>query len=186
MMTINVIDGWIHSKSVRAMTTAKLNHVIVVLVVVLASNPLGEVLADSTTCAVCPGDQLTFECMTFGGIATIWHGSAFDCGYQDGQKLPDEIVLRRSLFNSQVERRCGSNEQIIAQTVGVVNNTYFTSQLNVTVSSDMNNRTIECDTESADGSRMMTNMIRLIVTTGVVHACVILILFCNIRLSHLL
>ena len=127
-------------------------------------NQISNSTPDFSNCT-CPGDQLTFECTSFGGIATVWHGSAFNCGYQDGLKVRDEIILIHNRFNSGVEGECGNSGQILAQSVGVENNTYFTSVLNVTVSTDMNNRTIEtlCDTEKVDGSRMLVNIMRLTV-----------------------
>ena len=133
-----------------------------VLVLVSSEIRVGQITPGGCTC---PGDQLTFECTSFGGIATVWHGNAFNCGYQDGLKLPDEIILIHNRFNSGVEEQCGNNGQIIAQTVGVENNTYFTSILNVTVSPDMNNRTIECDTENSDGSRMKVGKHTMMIAT---------------------
>lgn len=110
---------------------------LMVLIVALRVNHTFGMTETRIACAS-PGDLLTFECTSFGGITTIWHGSAFDCGPGS-----DEIWLQHSQFPSRARGSCNSG-QILAQSVGVVNNTYYISQLNVTVSSDMLNKTIQC------------------------------------------
>ena len=140
----------------------RVSMLLMVLIVALRVNQTFGVTESRTVCA-CPGDQLTFECASLGGAATIWHGSAFsNC-------VNREIILRHSRFYSQVDGRCGNNEQIIAQSVGVVNNTYFTSILNVTVSTDMNNRTIECDTDNVDGSRVSVYAATIMTAQGIYY-----------------
>ena len=108
-----------------------------------------------TNHCACPGDQLTFKCTADGGVATVWHRSAFDC----------EIILRHSRYSSErgAAGSC-SDGDILAQSIGVVNNNHFISQLNVTVSTDMHNKTIECDREDIDGIRVTLRVFRIILT----------------------
>ena len=88
----------------------------------------------------CPGEVLTTECAIMGGGATVWQGTAFQC---DGNNY-NIIVLRHTQFRRSY-RPVGTcnNGAIIAQAIGVVNNSYI-SQLNVTVSPELNNTTVEC------------------------------------------
>ena len=86
----------------------------------------------------CPGDVVTIECAVMGGGITVWQGTTIQCNNRD------YIPLRHSQFK-QSERFRGvcNNGDIIVQALGVVNNTYI-SQLNVTVSPDWSNTTVEC------------------------------------------
>ena len=115
-----------------------------------------------------PGDRLTFECTTVPADATIWHGSAFDC---DQNQPPNELFLSHTRILSGIGARgtC-NNGDIVAQGTGVnaVNNTYYlTSQLNVTASSDMHNKTIECDRDDGwpNGARVTLSVFKIILTT---------------------
>ena len=84
---------------------------------------------------ICPGDILTFECSVVGGLATIWKGTIFNC-------FSNDIFLRHRRFNDGISGECNDGA-IFAQAIGITGN-YYTSQLNVTVSSEMNNQTVEC------------------------------------------
>lgn len=113
----------------------------------------------------CPGDHLTYECSSLGGLATIWRGSALNRYCESGY-----ILLRHRKFNSQNQTAGGecNNGQIRAQSIGVTNSTYI-SQLNVTVSADMNNMTIECTNEDFNGTIVIVGMEKVIVATGVYY-----------------
>ena len=88
------------------------------------------------TGCVCPGDTLTYECTATGqdGL-TIWTGTAFECSFSN------ELVLLHSRFTS-ASGLC-NNGDIVARGVSVEDNNY-TSQLNVTVTSETAGKTIEC------------------------------------------
>ena len=97
--------------------------------------------ASSTSQAIsCPGDVLTTECAIMGDGATVWLGTAFQC---DGINI-HEIILRHTQFGGSHNciRTCNDGA-IAAQALGIVNNSYV-SQLNVTVSLELNNTTVEC------------------------------------------
>ena len=83
----------------------------------------------------CPGQVLTYNCTVVGGRATLWSGTAFDCS-------PNEIILRHNEFNDGTSGECNQGA-IIAQSVGVQDNC-FTSQLHVTVSGGLHNKTVNC------------------------------------------
>ena len=110
---------------------------------------------------VCPGDVLIYECTIAGGGATLWKGSAFDC-----PSVSNEIILRHSEFESE-NGNC-NNEAITADSIGstmVRNNlTCYTSRLNVTVSNEMNSRTIKCIHDSIDTT--VVGMATIVFTTG--------------------
>ena len=87
---------------------------------------------------VCPGDTLIFTCTVSdtapdGGF-TVWSGTAFDCS-------PAEIIIPHHEFTTPV-KECNDGA-IVARSLRVEGNNY-TSQLNVTVTSEMKGRTIEC------------------------------------------
>ena len=87
----------------------------------------------------CPGDVLTTECAIMGVGATVWQGTAFQCVSRS-----NEIILRHSqLGGSHNCIRTCNNGAIASQALGIVNNSYV-SQLNVTVSPELNNTTVEC------------------------------------------
>ena len=87
---------------------------------------------------VCPGDVLMYNCTINGAGSTIWSGSAFDCEMRN-----DEIILRHSQFESGSSGNCNDGA-VTAQSLGVVDNTCFSSQLSVTVNLEMNNKTVQC------------------------------------------
>lgn len=88
----------------------------------------------NATCA-CPGKVLPYTCTVDGGNATIWGGTAFNC-------TENEIILDHREFNNRASGEC-NNGAIQGQSVDVIG-TYYISQLNVTVSSELNNKTVYC------------------------------------------
>lgn len=105
-----------------------------------AGHTISDHLELKTSC-VCPGDTVTFaECTTVGRGFTIWSGTAFNC-------TNDDIVLRHSTFNISAEE-CNKGA-IIGRGLMVADNQY-TSQLNITISSDIIGKTIQCYHESFD------------------------------------
>ena len=96
---------------------------------------------------ICPGYVLTYQCSVVGGGTTVWQGTAFQC-----PGLSSHILLRHSKFNAS-EKTYGecNNGAIVASVIGVVDN-HYTSQLNVTLSPEMNNRTVECVYDNGIGT----------------------------------
>ena len=89
---------------------------------------------------LCHEGILIFSCRVDGGITTVWKGSIFNCpGNQN------EITLRHSEFDNGVAEATGScnDGNIVAYNIDVTNGIY-SSQLNVTVSPEMHNETVEC------------------------------------------
>ena len=81
------------------------------------------------------------DCNIDGGGATIWNGTSFRC-----QNTNHVIILRHSqINNSEIQKIRGvcTNGKIVASAIGIVNDSYI-SQLNVTVTPEMNNKTVEC------------------------------------------
>ena len=95
----------------------------------------------STSICACPGDTLSFNCEVIGGDGgvTIWTGTAFDCHDRN-----DEIILLHGGFMSSngTYSEC-NNGAIMARSLGVKGSNY-TSQLTVSVTSDLNGKTIMC------------------------------------------
>ena len=127
---------------------------------IIIEGRISEFIPRSGCC--CPGDQLTFDCLVEDGIATVWQGSAFDCNHEG------MIILRHSQFSPQQPARGEYNDgRILARSIGVFNGT-FMSQLNVTVSEDMNNKTIECAAEYINGTQSNSGTSTVIVATGII------------------
>ena len=86
---------------------------------------------------------MTYKCTVMGGLGTIWTGSIISelCEDSDG-----EIFLLHNRFDSDIYLNksitCG-NGTIVVQSIRVENNS-FTSQLTVTVSSDILGDSIVC------------------------------------------
>jgi hypothetical protein len=110
--------------------------------------------------AACPGDVLKYVCDITGAGNTIWNGTAFYCPSKS-----NETILRHSQFStvSGTSGSCNDRTVIRARSLGVSNNC-FSSQLNITVTSDMNDTTIRC---SHSSDKIVTiGEIRLSVATG--------------------
>ena len=101
--------------------------------------------ANTITCA-CPNEVLTFNCTVVGGAATVWSGTAFTC-------TSGEIILAHTEFPLQALEVCGD---AISANITSVENGYFTSQLRVNVSSEMNNKTITCTGSGKVGETTLT------------------------------
>jgi hypothetical protein len=92
---------------------------------------------ESNTCS-CIGDTLTFQCTVMSGLRTIWRGSAFNCP-SSGNEI--------SLLNSYIDDGTCNNEMIVGRVIRR-EETNYTSQLNVTLSSDLIGEIIECASDS--------------------------------------
>ena len=109
--------------------------------------------------SVCPEDVVVFDCSVSGGVATAWRGSIFNCPNRGNQ-----IFLRHHNFENGTSRTC-NDEEIVAYSSEVTNNSY-SSRLNVTVSSEMHNGTVECIKELKDLSSESVGTCTLILATG--------------------
>ena len=100
-------------------------------------------MSEETNDCAGDGDTLTFNCTVLGsaGGATVWTGTAFDCPN-------NEITLLHSSYKSGRHGAFGScnNGAIVAQSLGV-EDSYYTSQLNVKVTTNNNmiGKTIICE-----------------------------------------
>ena len=85
----------------------------------------------------CVGFQLTYECIVTGEVgATVWRGSIFQC-----PSTNNAITLRHSAFTQT--RSCNEGA-ISGYGAKSQNNCCYTSQINITTSPLMNNKTVEC------------------------------------------
>ena len=91
----------------------------------------------NVNCA-CPGEVLTFICNINGRGSTLWTGTAFSCNM-------NEILLRHSQFSQPegISMSC-NNGAITGRSIGVTDGCY-SSELDVTVSPNLNGRTILCN-----------------------------------------
>ena len=107
-----------------------------------------------TNCGCC-GQNVSYTCTVFGGVITVWAGTAFMCG---GNEIP--------LRHNQAEGDMGecNNGAIIGYGIQFVSN-YYTSRLDVTLSPELDGRTVTCSVN--DGNNVMSVGTRtLMITTG--------------------
>ena len=130
--------------------------------------------SESNSCS-CPGDTLTFECTVARGHGTIWNGSAFSC-----VNSQNEIYL----INSQGVITTCNNGQIVGHILGEDSEGFYTSQLNVMISSDLIGKTVQC--ASVNGSGEISVLENSTTTIDIISEYAVLInctLF-NIMLQH--
>ena len=95
---------------------------------------------------LCPGDVVTYECTVvgdYGGI-TIWMGDFFSC-LADSQVIElvhSQLITNRPEGKAFNARTCNDGN-IVGRIVRVENGRYI-SQLNVTLTSDIVGKSIEC------------------------------------------
>ena len=85
----------------------------------------------------CLNSDVTYTCVVDGLGFTIWQGSAFDCTAQ-----LNRILLCHTLFESGTMGLCNGGD-IVGRSLGVSGSVY-TSQLTVSVTSNLIGRMIEC------------------------------------------
>ena len=86
----------------------------------------------------CPGSIIIYNCTAPGGLSTVWQGSAFHCA-------GNRISLLHTFHDFSTNVASCNNGAIDGKMVSVdVENSRYSSQLNVTVSLDLHNKTIEC------------------------------------------
>ena len=108
---------------------------------------------------ICPEDVVVFVCSVSGGVATIWRGSIFNCPSNGNQ-----IVLRHRNFENGVSGKCNDGE-IIAYSSEITNNSY-SSRLNVSVTPEMHNGTVECIQPQEGFTETSAGICTLILATG--------------------
>ena len=114
--------------------------VIAIIVAIIVLGVMHNIFTDnheSNTCS-CIGDTLTFECTIMNGLGTAWRGSAFNCASSG-----NEINL---LVNNIGDLTCNDG-LIIGRVIKREGNNY-TSQLNVTLSSNLIGQIIECTSDN--------------------------------------
>ena len=105
----------------------------------------------------CPGYTSIYECTVFGGAATVWKGTVFDC-----PSTNNEVILFHGInFTSQT-----CNNKVITGRVIMVENGAYTSQLTVRVSTEMNGSIIECAHDTGITTPVIGSLL-LTITTGV-------------------
>ena len=116
---------------------------------------------------ICPGHTLTYQCNVVGGSITFWNGSLFDCSSNSNQ-----ILLRHSEFQQASASGDCNNEAVIANSISesLTNNSNkcYSSQLTISVSPAMNNKTIECNREDIQQGRVTSIGVKILnFTSGI-------------------
>ena len=113
-----------------------------------------------TNQCICLGSTLTYECTVVGRVgATVWSGTAIDCYETD-----DITFLHLRRFTDI--KRC-NNGAIIGRGIRVEENCY-TSQLNITVGSNVVGQSVECTYNNGTATTLIGNS-SVIITSGDLH-----------------
>jgi hypothetical protein len=91
---------------------------------------------NSSSCGVCAGQQLLYECTVVGPGTTVWEGSVFRCA-------GGSILLSHSQFSSGTSDVC-NNGAIVGRSLSVVDNNCYSSQLSITTDTTMDGETVQC------------------------------------------
>ena len=91
----------------------------------------------------CPNRIATYKCVVNGTGFTLWQGTAFECPASE-----NIIRLRHSEFSNGTMGLC-NNREIVGYSIRVGPGGTYTSQLNVSVNSNVINKTIECAHQSS-------------------------------------
>ena len=110
---------------------------------------------------VCLGDTLTYNCTVMGGGYTIWRGTAFSDCISDEQEIL--LIHLRFISNGGTNGTCNHGD-IVGRSLGVEGSNY-TSQLNVTVTSDVIGKNIMCSNEATNAITVCSTTIT---TTGII------------------
>lgn len=108
------------------------------------------------TSCTCLGYVVTYECTVRRGSGTIWRGSAFNCASSN-----NEIYLLESRFDSAT-----CNNGMITGSVAQNDEAsrFYTSQLSVTVSSDLNGKNVSCAQDNGSTTEIGSTILHI--TTG--------------------
>ena len=99
-------------------------------------------------------DMLTFECQVTGGDSTVWNGNAFMCPASH-----NEIVLLHSRFDNGTSVTCNdiNNSVIIVGESIEVNGSKYTSQINISFSSSLIGKTVNCVRDDGLNDSVVSN-----------------------------
>ena len=147
---------------VKAIIAINMSVVFYALILICHMYSAVSASASSTFQAVsCPGDVQTIECTITGDGLTLWQGTAFQC-----VSTSNEIILRHSQFGESYNPIGTCNDgAIVARALGVVNGSYI-SQLNVTVSPELNNTTVECWHDNGTTLTVIKRIQIIVLATG--------------------
>ena len=108
----------------------------------------------------CPGFKLTFRCTVLGiAGATVWRGSAIEC-----PETNHELTFFHLISFMDI-RGCNSGA-IIGRGVEIEDACY-TSQLNITVDSSMNGKSVECIYNNGTFASVIGNS-SVTITSGII------------------
>lgn len=100
------------------------------------------------------GSEGVYNCSVVGSGKTVWKGSAFDCPDKN-----DTVNLVHSQFSTENARASGTcnNGMIVGYGIKVEDDC-FTSQLNVTVTSDLDGKDIICVHDNGSSELVIGNV----------------------------
>ena len=102
----------------------------------------GDFLLVQETDCVCPGYAVEFKCTVIGSGSTVWKGTAFQCSDSDGS-----LILRHSHFVNRTDDKVCNDGAVVARPLQIIENfpqTYYMSQLRLTIGLETNNKSVQC------------------------------------------
>ena len=109
----------------------------------------------------CPQYIASYQCTIGGEGFTIWRGTALDCSFSR-----DQIVLRHSSFSSGTTASCNDG-LLIGRSLNTARN-YFTSVLNVNVTTSLEGSNAECAYENGSLTSYVVGSSLISITRGLV------------------
>ena len=109
----------------------------------------------------CQGYNLTYECTVFGGAATVWKGTAFDCS----SKNNEVVIFHSNNVNSISQRAETCNNGAITGRLIRAGSDSYTSQITVQFSNEINGTTVVCARDNGTVSPDIGSAL-LNITTG--------------------
>ena len=114
---------------------------------------------------VCSSYSVTYTCRIFGGGNTLWNGTAFSCP-SNSDSNNNQILLRHSGFGTERNSVGTCNGGAITGE-GVSSTGGFTSQLNVTITSDLVGRQVSCYYENGSIEILVGNSTIQLTSAGI-------------------
>ena len=141
----------LHSKQGNLSTVSIIELLVASCSLYTASNEL-PLATNNCTC------NFIYQCTVTGRGGTVWQGSVFHCDDSDGS-----LTLLHSQFASEIERECNGGD-VVARAISV-NGSNYTSQLSLTVTPEMNKKTVECAYDNGS-SVSVVNTTTVVFATG--------------------
>ena len=113
----------------------------------------------ATTDCICPNQNATYECTTFGGEFTLWNGSIIPPGC--------EVVLSHAQFFNDTSLCCCNDPTVVGNGLQITNDSCYTSILTVLVTPELNGKNVSCVVDyGLNMGEVLIDTMTINITTG--------------------